>query len=115
MNVSPGDQLDLELRPPISWAAPDPPSRPVPTSEDAAREAWAFAGEQRERVYVYLASCGAHGATQKEAERALEISRQSLAARFWELAGGKHDGAWPLRIRIDRERRREGCYVYITN
>ncbi|HWO88831.1 MAG TPA: hypothetical protein VNL98_06750 [Gemmatimonadales bacterium] len=96
-------QLDFDL-----------PARRVPTSQAAAEAATAFAAQQRERVYAFLASRGAWGATQREASESLGIGRPSICARFWELAGGRRVGGVPqYTVRIHRtERRRERCAVY---
>lgn len=61
---------------------PTPYQRGSDTSRDAAIRAQAFVGEQGATVYAWIASQGAHGGTQKEAERALGIGRPSLCARF---------------------------------
>jgi len=92
----------------------DPPSRPVLTSQQAAEEAKAFAAHQREAVYAFIKQEGRWGATQREIAERLGLGRPSVAARTWELHGGKrHNGAPDYPVRIHRTgERRERCAVY---
>ena len=94
----------------------DPPSRPVLTSQQAAEQAKAFAAHQRELVYAFIKQQGRWGATQREIAERLGLGRPSVAARTWELHGGKrHNGAPDYPVRIHRTgERREKCAVYIA-
>jgi len=69
---------------------PDPvlhvlPARSPRTSREAAGSMRGAAKAQRIRVLQWLEARGDLGGTQEEASDALEISRQSMCARMWEL------------------------------
>ena len=84
---------------------PMPPyQRGSATSKDAAIRAQDFVGEQGQRVLIWIAKQGEHGATQREAAAALTIGRPSIAARFNALAG--------THAILKTGTRREGCAVY---
>ena len=76
------------------------------TSYEAALRASEFVCEQGMRVYHWIRAQGAYGATQKEAEAALGISRPSLCGRFKAL-----EDARAIR---KTSRRRGGCGVYMV-
>ena len=95
--------LDLFTAPPALGTNPE-------TVEFAAE----FVERQRRIVYAFIVSQGRWGATMREAEHALLISRQSLCWRFRELCGGKRINGFPeYRVYVVRtEERRERCQVY---
>jgi len=62
-----------------------PPARSPRTSREAAGSMRGAAKAQRIRVLQWLEPRGDLGGTQEEASDALDISRQSMCARFWEL------------------------------
>ena len=76
------------------------------TSEDAARAAAKFVGQQGQAVYRYVEAWGDRGATQKDIARGLQLGRPSVAARVHAL---EHTG----RL-VKLTSRREGCAVYRT-
>ncbi len=76
------------------------------TSYEAALRASAFVCQQGLRVYRWVRAQGPHGATQKEAETALGITRQSLCARFKALED--------VDAVQKTARRRGGCGVYVV-
>lgn len=81
-----------------------PYARGSETSRDAAIRAQSFVGEQGATVYAWILEQGLHGATQKEAERALGIGRPSLCARFRALE--------QTSAILKTGERRGGCVVY---
>jgi hypothetical protein len=100
-------QLDLLI-------STTPPSR----GTNAETEAFArkFVDHQREIVLAYIQSQGRWGATMREAEHALLITRQSLCFRFWELCGGRWINGIPqYGVLVQRTpERRERCNVYVA-
>ena len=100
-------QLDL-LAPGVS---PSPGTNAE--TEALARE---LVQHQREIVLAYIRSQGRWGATMREAEHALLITRQSLCFRFWELCGGRRVNGMPqYEVLIERRpERRERCNVYVA-
>ena len=65
---------------------PEPlPHSGSPTSKAAADSMKPLAGQQRERVRQFFVECGQHGATQQEAELALDIPGNSIRPRCKEL------------------------------
>jgi hypothetical protein len=95
----------------------DPPSRPVDTSQAAARVIAPAAGRIREQVYAAIVSRGGKGATRKELEGMTGMPAQSLTGRLWELEGKPRDG-WgrrPFAPRVAMTTlKRDGCRVYVA-
>lgn len=89
---------------PVGIVTSAPFQRGSDTSKEAAVKALAFVAEQGWKVLAWIEAQGEHGATQKEAEAALDIGRPSLCARFRALE--------QTSMILKTGKRRQGCRVY---
>ena len=78
-----------------------PPHNGTDTSRAAAHSVASEATAQRERVYAYIRSCGALGATDQEIESALNLGGNTVRPRRGELESARHG----QRIRCTEMRR----------
>lgn len=80
----------------VNLASLSPPHNRTPTSVAAATSKVSDAATERARVYAYIASLGAVGATREEIEDALQMPGNTVRPRVWELMG---NGGHVARIR----------------
>ena len=84
-----------------------PFARGSDTSRAAAESMSEYAGVIRERVWKFIKSRGAYGATSDEVEEALDVPHQTISARINELENRDRliDSGQRRRTRSDRDAR----------
>lgn len=93
-----------------------PPHNRTPTSVAAAASKVSDAATERARVYIYLASLGAVGATREEIEDALHMPGNTVRPRVWELMGNGGHVARIMEagvVRLTRSGRRAEVLVVL--